>query len=88
MAKTRTLTATLEDGTQTTRKTARNYTHVVEVFTKMTWTHDDGTIENYERYDQKWCGRPDLMQKIVNKFQGNPEIRTKVGQVTNDPWAE
>ena len=87
MAKTRKLTATFADGTQTTRVTARTYTHVVEVITKFQLTNFNGVTTNHTRTEQKWCGRPDLMQKVLNKFQGQKGVTTQVGEVTNDSWA-
>ena len=87
MAKTRKLTATFADGTQTTRTTARTYTHVVEVITKFQLTNFNGVTTNHTRTEQKWCGRPDLMQKVLNKVQGQKGVTTQVGEVTNDPWA-
>ena len=87
MAKTRTITATFPNGDQITRKTARTYTHVVEVITKFQFTNCNGVTTNHTRREQKWCGRPDLMQKVLNKFQGQKGVTTKVGEVTNDSWA-
>jgi len=80
MAKTRKLTFTFEDGTTRTARTARNYTHAVRVLWKGTKRERDNHL----------CGRPDLMEKAVAKWQKNFEIDRLVIQVaplTNDPWA-
>jgi len=87
MAKTRKLTATFADGTQITRTTARNYTHVVAVTTKCKHTNLDGTVEYWNYLKEHWCGRPDLMRKIVGQYQGEPRATYRVAEVTNDPWA-
>jgi len=87
MAKTRKLTATFADGTETTRTTARTYTHVVQVITKCKYTDLNGKVEIHDYFQEHWCGRPDLMQKCISKYQGEPRATYKVGQVTNDPWA-
>ena len=47
------LTATFADGTQTTRTTARTYTHVVEVITKFQMTNCSGKTTNHTRTEQK-----------------------------------
>jgi len=80
MAKIRTLTATFQDGTVKTRKTARTYTHVVKA------THND--IPFFET----WCGRPDLMKKQVEVAKNwvkepNANVQVQVAEVV-DPWAE
>ena len=41
---------------------------------------------------KNWRGQKDikgvyLMQKVLNKFQGQKGVTTQVGEVTNDPWA-
>ena len=54
--KTRKLTAIFADGTETTRTTARTYTHVVK--------GEDKWGNHYE----KWCGRPDLVAKQTSKL--------------------
>ena len=93
MAKTRKLTATFADckkpfyGIETTRKTARTYTHVVQVITKCQYTDLDGNVEVHDYFQEHWCGRPDLMQKCISKYQGEPRATYRVGEVTNDPWA-
>ena len=70
MAKTRKLTATFADGTQTTRTTARTYTHAII------------GVDKWGNHYEKWCGRPDLVAKQTAKL-----TTYKVGEVTNDPWA-
>ena len=80
MAKTRKLTFTFEDGTTRTARTARNYTHAVRVLWKETRIERDSHL----------CGRPDLMQKIVAKWQNDWQIDKcviEVAPLTNDPWA-
>ena len=86
MAKTRKLTATFADGTQTTRTTARTYTHVVRAYSTGYYPDEPNT----ERcWFEKWCGRPDLMQKQIQiaKNSPNKNTRIEVAEVTNDPWA-
>jgi len=86
MAKTRTITATFTDGTQTTRTTARTYTHVVRAFCTGYFSDEP----NQERcFFEKWCGRPDLMQKQVQNAKNSPNknLRIEVAEITNDPWA-
>ena len=56
MARTRTITATFPNGKFITRRTARNYTHVVQ-----------GEDKWGNRYT-KWCGRPDLVAKQTAKL--------------------
>ena len=87
MAKTRKLTATFTDGTETTRTTARTYTHVVQVITKCKYTDLNGKVEIHDYFQEHWCGRPDLMKKCISKYQGEQRATYKVGEVTNDPWA-
>ena len=89
MAKTRTITATFPNGDQVTRKTARNYTHVVRAFYK------GDTGANRRHWFQVWCGRPDLMQKqikVAENWHTDPkdgiEIYTEVAEITDDPWAK
>ena len=86
MAKTRTITATLPNGDEITRKTARTYTHVVRAYCTGYFS-DEETKERC--FFEKWCGRPDLMQKQVQNAKNSPNknLRIEVGEVTNDPWA-
>tara|TARA_R100000700_G_C3086487_1_gene89786 strand:+ start:167 stop:382 length:216 start_codon:yes stop_codon:yes gene_type:complete len=56
MAKTRTITATFKDGTQTTRTTARTYTHAII------------GIDKWDNHYEKWVGRPDLVAKQTAKL--------------------
>ena len=78
MAKTRTITATFEDGTTIQRTTNRVYTHAVKT--------GDSNIS--------WCGRPDLMLKAKAKMGQPRWVGTEheytptvhVAKVTNDPW--
>ena len=80
MAQTRKLTFTFEDGTTRTTRTARNYTHAVRVLWKKTRRERDSHL----------CGRPDLMQKTVAKWQQHQNINDlviEVAPLTNDPWA-
>jgi len=56
MAKTRKLTATFADGTETTRTTARTYTHAII------------GIDKWGNHYEKWCGRPDLVAKQTAKL--------------------
>ena len=86
MAKTRTITATFSNGDQITRKTARTYTHVVRAYSTGYYPDEPNT----ERcWFEKWCGRPDLMQKQVQiaKNSPNKNTRIEVAEITNDPWA-
>ena len=76
MAKTRTITATFEDGKTIERVTGRIYTHAVQV----TRYFSDGD----QTKDFFWCGRPDLMEK---KIAGKHPSDVKVAKVTNDPWS-
>ena len=75
MTQTRTLTATFQDGTVRTRKTARTYTHVVRAF------------DNEIPFFLTWCGRPDLMRNQVEQAKKRGATRIDVAEV-NDPWAE
>jgi len=80
MTKTRKLTATFADGTQATRTTARTYTHVVRAF------HNDIP------FFLTWCGRPDLMEKQVEKAKNwvkepNANVRVEVATVTDNQGA-
>ena len=84
MAKTRTLTATFENGAEVTRKTARTYTHVVKGYCKGFYPDEP----NKERCCfEAWCGRPDLMQKQVEQAKRQGMKRILIAEV-NDPWAE
>ena len=74
MAKTRTLTATFQDGTVETRKTARTYTHIVRAF------------HNEIPFFFTWCGRTDLMRNQVKQAKKRGATRIDVAEV-NDPWA-
>ncbi len=58
MAKTRTLTATMPDGTTEKRITARNYTHVVAVERESGWCA------------VSWASRLELAQKASNQWYG------------------
>ena len=78
MAKTRTLTATLQDGTVRTRKTARTYTHLVRGYVKNFFPEDP----NKERCCfEHWCGRPDLMEKQVEQAKRQGMKRIEVTEV-------
>ena len=80
MTRARTLTATFQDGTVKTRKTARTYTHVVRAF------HNDIP------FFLTWCGRPDLMEKQVQIAKNwvkepNANVRVEVATVTDNQGA-
>ncbi len=75
MTKTRTITATFEDGKTIKRVTGRIYTHAV----KVTRHFSDGS----QTEDLFWCGRPDLMEK---KVAGKHPSDVMVATVTDDPW--
>ena len=86
MSKKRTITATFPNGYQITRKTARTYTHVVMAYCTGYFSDEPNT----ERcFFEKWCGRPDLMQKQVQNAKNSPNknLRIEVAEITNDPWA-
>ncbi len=76
MAKTRTITATFEDGSTIQRTTGRAYTHAVQV--TRYFSNGDKTLDLF------WCGRPDLMEK---KVAGKRPSDVMVAKVTNDPWS-
>ena len=79
MAKTRTITATFQNGEEVTRTTARTYTHVVHIFA----TNEQGKTT----LAFNWCGRPDLMEKCVAKYSSLEGAEIMVAPLTNDPWA-
>ena len=86
MSQTRILTATFPSGDQVTRRTHRNYTHVVRAYTTGTI---NGKPDTEFCFSSKWCGRFDLMQKAVRnaKNSGNKNLRIETAEITNDPWA-
>ena len=70
--KTRVLTATFPDGEQLTRRTHRNYTHVVELGGYISWVGRPDLVH----------GRITQIKKYG--YSETP----RVADVTNDPWKE
>ena len=50
--------------------------------TARTYTHVVIGQDKWGNHYEKWCGRPDLVAKQTAKL-----TTYKVGEVTNDPWA-
>lgn len=68
--KTRTLTATFPDGKQLTRRTHRDYSHVVQIDGYISWVGRPDLVK----------GRISQIKKYG--YTGTP----RVADVTNDPW--
>ena len=89
MTQKRTLTATFQDGTVETKKTARTYTHVVKAYSKGYYPEEP---DREHCWFETWCGRPDLMEKQVQIAKNwikepNVYVRIEVAEVI-DPLAE
>ena len=78
MAKTRTITATFEDGKTIERVTGRIYTHAVTNGRQTTWCgRPDLMLKAKARLPRKyWIG-------VESRYE---EVTVKVAEVTNDPW--
>ena len=50
--------------------------------TARTYTHAIIGVDKWGNHYENWCGRPDLVAKATAKL-----TTYKVGEVTNDPWA-
>ena len=84
MAKTRTLTATFENGAEVTRKTARTYTHVVKGYC-VGFYPDEPDKERC--CFEPWGGRLDLLQKQIDQAKRQGRKRILIAEEV-DPWPE